>query len=504
MKITKKILSMLLALAMVLGLLPATAFATGTEDVVYLSISFDGRYIDDKNGNTIAYVPISLADIASVDLEEYGLEHMRYDCDGDGEFDTTALQLIIYAHENLYGGDWSEVSFDDLPGSSYFAGGVFGFTENLVYFHNGDFPVDESQDSGWYTVGATSDRIGLKAGDFLDIASFSCYAFLWDMAGGFHLFADPEGNYIHDYFVEKEETLSVKLMHSFCDLMYGEGWVTDATDYEIYYGHSFGKAEGSIFTDDTGYAALTFPEAGTYYIWCDGDHGSDDGTHIACDYCIATGEPCIVSAPAYARVTVTGEDVPETSDITLTENTTMDSLVIPADATLDLNGFTLCVDSLVSFGQIVDTAGGGKLLANTLQVSDNEWLLIRDSAGYYRCYRYQLSNLGVRQTTNGVTFGFALDFVDADAYATLMEATDLQITATLTAGEFSQTFAFSSELIHSYGKLQSTYPSLKATMMLTVTGVDTLADGTGISVTPAISAVNGNLNVTGAEMTYMA
>ena len=29
-------------------------------DVVYLSISFDGTYIDDKNGDTMVYLPISL------------------------------------------------------------------------------------------------------------------------------------------------------------------------------------------------------------------------------------------------------------------------------------------------------------------------------------------------------------------------------------------------------------------------------------------------------------
>ena len=47
MRTTKKILSMILAFVLVLGLLPATAFATATgEDVVYLSISFDGKYID--------------------------------------------------------------------------------------------------------------------------------------------------------------------------------------------------------------------------------------------------------------------------------------------------------------------------------------------------------------------------------------------------------------------------------------------------------------------------
>ena len=38
MRMTKKLLSMILAVVMVLGLLPATAFATG-ENVVYISVS---------------------------------------------------------------------------------------------------------------------------------------------------------------------------------------------------------------------------------------------------------------------------------------------------------------------------------------------------------------------------------------------------------------------------------------------------------------------------------
>ena len=53
MKTVKKILSMILALVLVLGLLPATAFATGTGDVVYLSISFDSNYIDDKTATPL-------------------------------------------------------------------------------------------------------------------------------------------------------------------------------------------------------------------------------------------------------------------------------------------------------------------------------------------------------------------------------------------------------------------------------------------------------------------
>ena len=312
MRTTKKILSMILAFVLVLGLLPATAFATGTEDVVYLSISFDSNYIDDKNGNPIAYVPVPMSKIEAIDLIEYGLDNMLYDADGDGDYETTALQLLIYAHEELYGGDWGEVNFDALPGSSYFKGGIFGFTENLVYFHNGDFPVDESQASDFMTVGATSDRIVLEAGDFLDVASFECYSFLWDQQGGFHLFADADDNYTHDYIVDAGETLDIKLKHSFCDLMYGESWVKDAEYYEVYYGTTFGQAEGSVTTDESGNAQITFPSAGTYYIWCDGGLGSDDGTHTSCEHYMQTGEPCIVSSPAFAKVTVAGTAAPET------------------------------------------------------------------------------------------------------------------------------------------------------------------------------------------------
>ncbi len=312
MRTTKKILSMILALVMVLGLLPATTFATSAEeDVVYLSISFDSSYIDDKNGDPIAYIPVPLETIAAIDLAEYGLDNMLFDADGDGNYETTALQLLIYAHEELYGGDWSDVNFSAFPGSSYFAGGIFGFTENLVYFHNGDFPVDETQQSDFMTVGATSDRIVLEAGDFLDVASFGCYSFLWDQAGGFHLFADENGNYTHDYTATAGEALSVKVKHSFCDLMLGDAWVKDASDYEVFYGSVFGEAEGSVTTDGSGCAEITFPNAGTYYVWCEGGHSEDYGTHSGCDYYLETGELCVVSSPAFAKVTVTGEEEPE-------------------------------------------------------------------------------------------------------------------------------------------------------------------------------------------------
>lgn len=325
----KKFLSLLLAIVMIISAIPLTSIAVEKE-YVYLSISFDGRYINDKSNNPIVYLPIELDEIEKVDLAEYGLDNMLYDADGDGEYETTALQLLIYAHEELYGGDWSDVNFDALPGSSYFKGGIFGFTENLMYFHNGDFPVDESQSSEWMTVGATSDRIVLKAGDYLDVASFTCFSFLWDTLGGFHFFADDEGNLLHDFTVESGEILPVKLMHSFCDLMFGEAYIYGAADYEVYYGKTYGEAEGTLTTDGDGNIDISIDESGTYYLWCNGANGSDDGTHSSCDYYFETGTPCIVSAPAYAKLTVSGEEEPEQprqpQDVSAVINATMAQL----------------------------------------------------------------------------------------------------------------------------------------------------------------------------------
>jgi len=309
MKLVKTAFGLLLVLVLALGLIAVTATAEEGE-YVYLSISFDGQYIDDQNGEPVVFLPVPLDTIAAVDLTEYGLDHMRFDADGDGNYETTALQLMIYAHEEIYGGDWSEVNFSDFPGSSYFAGGIFGFTENLMYFHNGDFPVDPSQVSDFMTIGATSDRIVLQAGDFLDVASFSCYSFLWDTQGGFHFFADENGNYTHEYQTEAGQELSVHLLHSFCDLMYGEAWLVDAADYTLYYGTAYGEALGELTTDEAGMAQLCIETPGTYYIWCEGGHG-DDVTHTSCDYFFETGMPCIVSAPAYSKIIVKGEEQPE-------------------------------------------------------------------------------------------------------------------------------------------------------------------------------------------------
>ena len=283
MRITRKAVSLILALVMVLGLLPAAAFAS--ESNVYISVSYDGQYIDDKNGEPIAYIPVSFENLSSIDLDEYGLSAYKYDEDGDGTYDITALHMVIYAHENLYGGDFSEVTFTGAPGSSYFQGGIFGFDENLNYFLNGEYPL---AGEGW---GATSDQIVLEAGDFIDIGSFSSWDFYMDSGYGFHFFADENDEFTHNYTAEAGAPVPVKLVRSFSGMGTGAA-IYDAADYTVYYGTSYGDAAGSVTTDESGCAEITLPEAGNWILWADGGYGLEYSN-------------VIVSAPAYAKVTVT-------------------------------------------------------------------------------------------------------------------------------------------------------------------------------------------------------
>ncbi len=312
----KKCLSMLLAIMMVLGLLPpVTIFATEAE-YAYISVSFDGQYINDKNGSPIVYVPVSFDEIESIDLEEYNLGDYLYDPDGDGTYETTALQLIIYAHENIYGGSWSDVNFTGGAGSSYFQGGIFGFTENLNYFLNGEFPIDEAlSENSSYAVGATSDHIILEPGDFIDIASFTSYSFLWDSAAGFHMFADDNDAFVHNYTAQVGETVPVKLLRSYSNMVDGTPVLAAESSYELFYGAAFGTADGTVTTDDSGCASITFEQAGTYYLWCNGAYGIDADTEN------------IVSSPAYATITVAAPEAPrQPQSVTTVLNATMAEL----------------------------------------------------------------------------------------------------------------------------------------------------------------------------------
>ncbi|MBO5355885.1 MAG: hypothetical protein J6B09_07465, partial [Clostridia bacterium] len=287
--LTMKIVCMALSILMIVSILPLAVFAsegTDTTDYVYISVSYDDKFKEDKNGNPMAFVPVSFDTLLGVDLAAYGLESMLYDEDGDGTNEVTALQLIIYAHEELYGGSWEDVTFEAIPGSSYFSGGLFGQDENLNYYLNGQYPLSGE---GW---GATSDQIVLEPGDVISLAGFTSWDFYQDSGYGFHYFADGEDNMTHTYTATAGEACSIKLIKGTKDFEYNSVFY-DVPDYTVYYGTElYSETSSSVTTDADGCALITFPTAGTWYLWADGGYGNEYPDSI-------------VSAPGYAEVTVT-------------------------------------------------------------------------------------------------------------------------------------------------------------------------------------------------------
>ena len=284
----KKIISVLIVLAMVLTAIPLTISASES-DTVYISISDDSSFITDENGTPMAFYPVTLDELAEVDLEEYGYSEYLYDADGDSVAEITALHLYIYVHEAVLGLDWSDVYVTGGAGSIYFAGGLFGFSdENLRYDLNGAYPAVD----GW---GLTADQIVLKDGDFLNIAHYTSWLFWTDSAAGFRYFTDSEGNLEHTHTATVNQEISLGLVRSYSDWMNGGAAAFVAEPYSaVYCGTAYGVPSGELFADENGFIDIAFPSTGTWYVWTDGGYGAEYSEDI-------------VSSPAFAKINVKGE-----------------------------------------------------------------------------------------------------------------------------------------------------------------------------------------------------
>ena len=295
-KFVKRLLSFVLSLAIVFGMVPMAtlnAFAD-SGDKVYLTVSFDNEFASGEDGSKISYYPVSLSDVAAIDLESYGLS--EYYMAGQ-EAAPTLLKLYVYAHENIFGMDWNETIIQGAPGSIYFADSLFGYSANLMYYVNGEYPL---QSEAW---GATADIIILNDGGFVNLASFMSWNAWWDSNAGFKFFTDNDDNVINEITAKVGEETRVGLANHYAN-MYGDciTYKNPHAGSDIYYSKTaFDSSASCVTTDDSGKADITFTEAGTWYIWSYGEKGIDNDTES------------FVNSPAYAIVTVEGSSQPEST-----------------------------------------------------------------------------------------------------------------------------------------------------------------------------------------------
>ena len=293
----KRILAVLLCCAMLLGVLPIFAQASDVPasdslGTVYLSISDDAKYVEgnDDAGTIMAYVPVSLDEVAKIKLEDYNLSKYIM-LDKEGNETVTVLHLFLYALKNFYGSvDEKAFTATGAPGSLFMTA-FWGHDCNLTYYVNAEYP--EARPG----MGATADIIPLKSGDFIDLSMYTSWAFYSDDAAGYHYFLDADGKITHDYTTDITQALPISYGRTWGG-MGGKTVTVPETTGTLYYSKTFyDKNAQSVTVDAEGKAQITFPSDGTWYLWADGSYGKSAGN-----------EESIVSAPAYAKVIVTNKD----------------------------------------------------------------------------------------------------------------------------------------------------------------------------------------------------
>ena len=205
----------------------------------------------------------------------------------------------------------------------------------------------------------------------------------------------------------------------------------------------------------------------------------------------------------------------ENDVITLTGDYTAESIMVPAEVTLDLNGKTLKVDSFNAFGYVIDgTAGGESLLIVaigecTLEPT-NPFLPVYDTTGEesgYRFYAFELPIMNKPVNENQTKFGVRLTFTNADAYEIIKSSAETGLSVGLTikiAGydDFKMTYKASTLVEYAETMQRTDLGNGKPVMVVTISGLGVLEAGTTITAyttvlsTTSVSAEGAGLGIT--------
>ena len=283
-----KLLILLLAMLLAFGAVPAMAENESATGTFYASLSDDGYFVisdGKKSGVAMAMIPVSLAEVSKIDLDEYGLGDYNYDPDGDGKNDITLLHVYVYLLENYYSGGTESLVVSGGPGS-IFLNSFWGHDCNLTYYVNGTYPLESE---GW---GATADHVVVENGDFDTVGMITDWNFYGDPNAGHCYFGTLEGDIDWTQTATAGEDFQIRHIRSWGSIAVGGAseFAYDA-NVDVYYSKTlYGDDAEYTWTDDDGIATINFPSAGTWYVWTEGVTGQTTSG--------------VVATPAYAKITV--------------------------------------------------------------------------------------------------------------------------------------------------------------------------------------------------------
>ncbi len=200
-----------------------------------------------------------------------------------------------------------------------------------------------------------------------------------------------------------------------------------------------------------------------------------------------------------------GDEIKLLANVTVSDSL----LVVDADVTLDLNGHTLRANNVMAFGDIIDsTDGEGKLVAaenaRVILNTENTAMPLYDTDGY-RFFTYTLASAGTVAQADAVKFGVQLTFTNTDAYALLAQDANAKIEMGLLVTKDEKvtdlTFTFSRATLSKYEEAWKNRTDLTKTptMVLTVSGLNGIS---AITCTPGIYHDTTTVCQVGAPLTY--
>ena len=256
---------------------------------VYLSFSHDAEFVvssGSSSGLRLAHVPIDLAQVSKIDLDDYGLGRLKCEADSDDAgylYETTLLQLFIYMHETYYADGINGMEVTGNKGSVYLKH-FFGGDENLLYYVNGRYPLASA---GW---GATCESIALADGDCVDVAHFTSWSFYSDPLAGLRYFTH-DGDVTREMVVRVGEYFELGCVRANANAAGNYETTFEPDGGTMHYAHAlYADDADSAVVPVGGTASLSFDAVGDYYVWLDGGRGDWSNS--------------VVSSPAVAVVHV--------------------------------------------------------------------------------------------------------------------------------------------------------------------------------------------------------
>jgi hypothetical protein len=245
-----------------------------------------------------------------------------------------------------------------------------------------------------------------------------------------------------------------------------------------------------------------------FYFYGNGEHDYHlTNGQVLCEFC--SKEATVGAAWANNKLyTTLSEAIKYTKSgtITMLKDADISSVTIPAGVTLDINGYSLKTDVLLSFGDVIDSQDGvGCIHSDEFYSSENSQVILRDSAnGHYRMFTCTTNALGTKKGADSVTFGFNIVFQNPLAYELLATGTaDFEVETLLDYSSGRQYVVFDNQIVVKYAQNCLKYPDLNSALLLRVTGLQYLDDGAELTLSTYFYSLDGTVLFPGQTQSYI-